>query len=60
MTLQKCLLEETDIVVLLQETNWELDDNGELFVENPPVVNFEGTEVNTVDAFAEEVLTEET
>ena len=59
MTLQKCLLEETDIVELLQETDWELDEAGELIVVNPPIVSFEGTTVNSVNAFVDEVLTEE-
>jgi len=59
MTLQKCLLEETDIVPLLQETDWELDENGELVVTNPPVVSFEGTEVSNVPEFVNEILTEE-
>ena len=35
MTLQKCLMEETDIVELLNE--WEMtEENGEIFVSNPP------------------------
>jgi len=59
MTLQKCLLEETDIVELLQETDWELDDSGDLFVVNPPVVSFDGTTVANVPDFVDEVLTEE-
>jgi hypothetical protein len=59
MTLQKCLLEETDIVPLLQATDWELDNNGDLFVTNPPVVSLEGTEVSEESEFVDEVLTEE-
>ena len=59
MALQKCLLEETDIVPLLQETDWELDNNGDLFVMNPPVVSLEGTEVSDASEFVDEVLTEE-
>lgn len=59
MTLQKCLMEETDIVPLLQATEWELDDEGHLFVTNPPVVSFEDTEVDNVADFVNEVLTEE-
>ena len=35
MTLQKCLLEETDIVELLNEWNLE-EREGELYVLNPP------------------------
>jgi len=59
MALQKCLLEETDIIPLLQATDWELDDDGDLYIVNPPVVNFEGIEVDSVSNFVEEVLTEE-
>jgi len=59
MTLQKCLMEETDIVPLLQATEWELDSDGNLFVTNPPVVSFEDTEVDNVTDFVNEVLTEE-
>lgn len=59
MTLQKCLLEETDIVPLLQATDWELDNNGDLFVTNPPVVSLEGTEVSDESEFVDEELTEE-
>ena len=36
MTLQKCLLEETDIVELLNEWNFE-EREGELYVLNPPI-----------------------
>ena len=59
MALQKCLLEETDIIPLLQATDWELDGDGDLYIVNPPVVNFEGIEVDSVSDFVEEVLTEE-
>ena len=38
MTLQKCLLEETDIVELLNDWNLE-EREGEVFVLNPPVFN---------------------
>jgi hypothetical protein len=35
MTLQKCLIEETDIVDLL--TQWDMtEEDGEIFVSNPP------------------------
>lgn len=59
MTLQKCLMEETDIVPLLQATEWELDSDGNLFVTNPPVVSFEDAEVDNVTDFVNEVLAEE-
>lgn len=43
MTLQKCLIEETDIVDLLKE--WNLtEENGELYVTNPPIIQVTSTE----------------
>tara|TARA_R110002126_G_scaffold154928_1_gene301968 strand:+ start:347 stop:556 length:210 start_codon:yes stop_codon:yes gene_type:complete len=43
MTLQKCLLEETDIVDILKE--WEIkEENGELFVLNPPIIKIDNPE----------------
>jgi|TARA_Y100000296_G_C5121676_1_gene230720 hypothetical protein len=59
MALQKCLLEEIDIVELLQDTDWVVDEHEELFVTNPPVVTLEDVEVNNVADFVNEVLTEE-
>ena len=42
MTLQKCLSEEVDITELLAE--WNLSENdGELFVDNPPQINTANT-----------------
>ena len=43
MTLQKCLLEETDIVPLLE--SWELKvENDEVVVINPPTFTVQETE----------------
>ena len=43
MTLQKCLLEETDIVPLLE--SWELKvENVEVVVINPPTFTVQETE----------------
>ena len=39
MALQKCLLEQIDIVPILGEMNFLTDEEGNLHVENPP--NFE-------------------
>lgn len=37
MALQQCLMSQTDIVPVFQ--GWDLNlENGELFVENPPIV----------------------
>ena len=48
MALQKCLMEETDIVPLLQEMNFQVDgeSQSQLIVTNPPVVSFEGVELS--------------
>ena len=38
MALQKSLMEQTDIVPMLKEMNFVEMDNGQLLVENPPIV----------------------
>ncbi len=38
MALQKSLLEQSDIVPVLKNMNFAEMDNGELLVENPPIV----------------------
>lgn len=40
MALQKSLLEQTDIVPVLEELDWE-SFNEELFVKNPPTFNIQ-------------------
>jgi len=45
MALQKCLMEQIDIVPILGEMNFLTDEEGNLHVENPPSV-----EVDTEDA----------
>ena len=46
MALQKCLLEQTDIVPMLQQMEFHADKkDGALMVLNPPVVNLAGTEL---------------
>lgn len=42
MCLQKCILEQTDIVPLLKDLKFS-NVNGELYVLNPPLVKFENT-----------------
>tara|TARA_R110000824_G_scaffold88551_10_gene217607 strand:- start:3092 stop:3328 length:237 start_codon:yes stop_codon:yes gene_type:complete len=61
MTLQKCLLEETDIVPLLREMDFIVDgpSQSELVVLNPPVVNLDGVQVNNVSEFTDQVLAED-
>jgi|TARA_Y100000310_G_C20383467_1_gene669280 hypothetical protein len=64
MALQKCLMEETDIVPLLQEMNFQVDgeSQSQLIVTNPPVVSFEGVELSTEasGSATEELLSENT
>jgi hypothetical protein len=38
MALQKCLMEQSDITVMLKDFNFQVNTNEELTVENPPVV----------------------
>ena len=38
MALQKCLMDQTDIVPVLQGFNIQIDDAGQLVVVNPPMV----------------------
>ncbi len=40
MALQKSLLEQSDIVPVLQGFNFKVNENKELFIMNPPIVNF--------------------
>ena len=58
MALQKCLLEETDIVPLLESMDFELTpgDDDTLVVVNPPVVELGGVELsdNIKDIIEEE------
>jgi len=46
MALQKCLLEQSDIVPLLKQMEFHLSEkDNTLMVLNPPVVNLAGTEL---------------
>jgi len=58
MTLQKCLLEERDIVALLEQMEFSLENKSSetLIIVNPPVVDFAGTEFG---ATIKELLDEE-
>jgi len=62
MALQKCLMEETDIVPLLGEMNFQFDpadsSHSTLVVTNPPVVSLEGVEVKNVEEFATATLSD--
>jgi hypothetical protein len=50
MALQKSLMEQSDIVPVLKGFNFMFDpedsSHSTLIVDNPPVVNFEGVELN--------------
>mgnify|MGYP001201733601 FL=1 len=43
MALQKSLMEQTDITPVLKGMEFDLMDNGELLIKNPPIVK---TQVN--------------
>lgn len=53
MTLQKSLMEQSDIVPMLQDMDFQLDSddssNSGLVVVNPPVVSLEDVEANFED-----------
>jgi hypothetical protein len=57
MALQKSLMEQTDIVPVLQGMSLVQMDDGELLVENPPIVNAPGTQVNETDNTGDAVET---
>jgi len=40
MALQKSLLEQSDIVPVLKGFEFKINENKELFVMNPPIVNY--------------------
>ena len=40
LALQKSLMEQSDIVPVLKGFNFKVNEEGELFVMNPPIVKF--------------------
>jgi len=50
MALQRSLMEQTDIVPVLQEMNFQLDpedsSQSELVVTNPPIINLNDVQLN--------------
>lgn len=58
MALQKSLMEQSDIVPVLTEMNFQVDPSDQsqsaLVVTNPPVVSFEGITVEDSDIKEEE------
>jgi hypothetical protein len=59
MALQKSLMEQSDIVPVLMEMNFQVDDSSqsELVVTNPPIVSLEGVTVQTNEDEEEEPIT---
>jgi len=49
MTLQKCLMDQSDITVLLKELDVDLNENRELVVENPPTLKFDNQDDDNED-----------
>jgi len=41
MALQKCLMEQSDITIILNDFNFQVNDDEQLVVTNPPVVEAE-------------------
>jgi hypothetical protein len=58
MALQKSLLEQTDIIPLLKEMNFQVDPKDQsqsgLIITNPPVVSLENTELGDLLSSIEE------
>jgi len=40
MALQKSLMEQSDIVPVLKEFDFKIDDKEELYIMNPPILKF--------------------
>ena len=61
MALQNSLLEQSDIVPVLKEMNFQVDDpsQSELVVTNPPIVSLEGVTVQTNEDDKSIILEEE-
>ena len=50
MALQKSLMEQSDIVPMLKAMDFVTMDNGELLIENPPIVKAPGVQLNETEA----------
>ena len=48
MCLQKCLMEQSDIVPMIKDLDFQ-EASGELFVMNPPIVKFENDDETEFD-----------
>jgi len=45
MALQKCLLEQSDITIILDEMDFDISSEGELVVSNPPAFKIDESRV---------------
>jgi hypothetical protein len=50
MALQRCLMEQSDIVPVLKGFEVQVDDSDELVIMNPPIVKGPSIEANEVEA----------
>ena len=46
MALQKCLMEQSDITNILNAFKFQVDENEQLIINNPPIVEFDDIEEN--------------
>ena len=55
MALQKCLMEETDIIELLRDMDFDYSPGMPevLMIVNPPIISLEGTTFKSVEELAE-------
>ena len=60
MALQKSLMEQTDIVPILREFDFQINQNEELVVTNPPPVHFESETLFDETEEGLEIFDEET
>ena len=44
LALQKSLMEQSDIVPVLQDFEFKVDDKEELYIMNPPILKLDNTE----------------
>jgi hypothetical protein len=58
MALQKCLMEETDIIELLGDMDFQVTgpSQSELIITNPPIVSLDGVTMDNVADFAEHAI----
>tara|TARA_Y100000593_G_C4269934_1_gene316821 strand:- start:723 stop:1094 length:372 start_codon:yes stop_codon:yes gene_type:complete len=54
MSLQKCLLQQSDITVILKELDFYVDENNEIVCYNPPAVEFDDYEDDPDEYYEDE------